>query len=90
MPFGAALHRKGDVERLGVEGVVGDVADGADLFQVLVGEDRLAHFQRLRSDRPLRSKRFGRGPMNDTRLMTISSRIGSIGGFVTCAKFCLK
>ena len=33
---------------------------------------------------------FGRGPMNDTRLMTSSSRIGSIGGLVTWAKFCLK
>ena len=26
----------------------------------------------------------------DTRLITNSSRIGSIGGLVTCAKFCLK
>jgi hypothetical protein len=33
---------------------------------------------------------FGRGPMKDTRLITSSSRIGSIGGFVTWAKFCLK
>src|SRR5216683_2345465 len=37
-------------------------------------------------------KRGGKSsrPMIETRLMTISSRIGSIGGFVTCAKFCLK
>ena len=34
--------------------------------------------------------RFGRGPMNDTSDITSSSRIGSIGGFVTCAKSCLK
>ena len=33
---------------------------------------------------------FGRGPMKETRLITSSSRIGSIGGLVTCAKFCLK
>ena len=33
---------------------------------------------------------FGRGPMIETRLITSSSRIGSIGGLVTCAKFCLK
>ena len=39
---------------------------------------------------PCRSNRFGRGPMIETRLMTSSSRIGSIGGLVTCAKFCLK
>ena len=40
--------------------------------------------------RPCRSNRFGRGPMIETRLITSSSRIGSIGGLVTCAKFCLK
>ena len=28
--------------------------------------------------------------MIETRLITSSSRIGSIGGLVTCAKFCLK
>ena len=39
---------------------------------------------------PSRSRMFGRGPMNDMRLITSSSRIGSIGGFVTWAKFCLK
>ncbi len=35
--------------------------------------------RRLRSDRPFTSNRFGRGPMNETRLITASSRIGSIG-----------
>jgi hypothetical protein len=39
---------------------------------------------------PLRSSRFGRGPMKETSDITSSSRIGSMGGFVTCAKFCLK
>ena len=39
---------------------------------------------------PSRSSRFGRGPMKVTSDMTSSSRIGSIGGLVTCAKFCLK
>ena len=34
--------------------------------------------------------RFGRGPMNVTSDITSSSRIGSIGGFVTCANSCLK
>ena len=39
---------------------------------------------------PLRSSRLGRGPMKETSDITSSSRIGSMGGFVTCAKFCLK
>src|ERR1700693_467974 len=39
---------------------------------------------------PSRSNRFGRGPMMETRLITSSSRIGSIGGLVTCGNFCLK
>ena len=30
--------------------------------------------------------RFGRGPMKETSDITSCSRIGSIGGFVTCAK----
>ena len=30
-----------------------------------------------------KSNRFGLGPINDTRLITDSSRIGSIGGLVT-------
>ena len=34
-----------------------------------------------------RSNRFGRGPIKEIRDMTDSSRIGSIGGFVTWAKF---
>ena len=38
----------------------------------------------------LMSSRFGFGPMNDTSDITIASRIGSIGGFVTCANSCLK
>ena len=46
--------------------------------------------RRLRRALPSRSSRLGRGPMNETRLITSSSRIGSIGGLVTWAKFCLK
>ncbi len=38
----------------------------------------------------LMSSRLGFGPMNDTSDITIASRIGSIGGFVTCANSCLK
>ncbi len=36
----------GDVERLGVERIL-EMADAANLLQVLVGEDRLAHFEPL-------------------------------------------
>ncbi len=43
---GALLGRVGGVERAGVEALL-DVADAADLLQILVGEDRLAHFQPL-------------------------------------------
>ena len=46
--------------------------------------------RRLSFEVPSRSNRFGRGPMIETSDITSSSRIGSIGGFVTCAKFCLK
>ena len=45
--FGAVADRIGDVERLRLERVVVHVADGADLLEVLVGEDRLAHFEPL-------------------------------------------
>jgi len=34
--------------------------------------------------------RLGRGPIIETSDITNSSRIGSIGGLVTWAKFCLK
>jgi hypothetical protein len=38
----------------------------------------------------LMSSRLGLGPMKDTSDITMASRIGSIGGFVTCANSCLK
>ena len=43
---GALLGRIAHVEGAGVELLL-DVADAADLFQILVGEDRLAHFEAL-------------------------------------------
>ena len=36
------------------------------------------------------SSRLISGPITASRLMTIDSRIGSMAGFVTCAKSCLK
>ena len=44
--FGAALDVIGEVERLGVEAVF-RMADRADLLQIAIGQDRLAHFQPL-------------------------------------------
>ena len=81
----------GDVDGLGLELVVGHVTDGADLFEILVGENGLTHFEALLlggacqvEDVGARADEARRGYITD------SSRIGSIGGFVTWAKFCLK
>ncbi len=38
----------------------------------------------------LMSSKFGFGPMNDTSDITICSRMGSIGGLVTCANIWRK
>ena len=65
--------------------------DAAQLLHVLEREDRLRDLEPHRGlGRRRAPSRFGRGPMNDTSDITSSSRIGSIGGFVTCAKSCLK
>jgi hypothetical protein len=89
MPSEHLVARIGEIERLGVETVLG-VTDRTDLLEIAVGQDRLTHLKPLLLCRTLVVKQFGRGPMNETRLITSSSRIGSIGGLVTCAKFCLK
>ena len=52
----ALLDRIGDVERLGVERIL-EMADAADLLEVLVGQDRLAHFEPLALRRCLRGRR---------------------------------
>ena len=44
---GAVLGREGDVEGVRLEVIAAHLRDRADLLQVLVGEDRLAHFQPL-------------------------------------------
>jgi len=67
-----------------------DIGDRADLFQIGIGQDRLAHFEPLGRGHALQVEPV-RPPADDRdRLITSSSRIGSIGGLVTCAKFCLK
>ena len=38
----------------------------------------------------LMSSKLGLGPTNDTKDMTMASRIGSMGGLVTWANNCLK
>src|SRR6478736_2328971 len=44
---GAVLGRPGGVEEARLEVAVADLGDRADLFEVIVGEDRLAHLQAL-------------------------------------------
>ena len=51
----AAFDGIGDVERLGVEGIL-EMADAADLLEILVGQDRLAHFEALALARCLRGR----------------------------------
>ena len=46
MPAAPCSDRIGDVERLGVEPIL-EMADAADLLEILVGQDRLAHFKAL-------------------------------------------
>ena len=46
-PVGAVRHRIGNVQRLRAERVVLHAADGADLLEVFVREDGLAHFEAL-------------------------------------------
>ena len=54
----AMLDRVGDVERARVELLL-DMADRADLLQILVGEDRLAHFEPLLLGEPLGIEQVG-------------------------------
>ncbi len=50
--FRALFDAIGDVERLGVEPVLG-VANRADLFEIAIGQDRLAHLKTLFAGSPL-------------------------------------
>ena len=45
-PLDALVGRIGDVDRLGVEGIL-EMADAADLLEVAIGQDRLAHLKAL-------------------------------------------
>ena len=56
MPGGAMLGREGGVEGARLEMVVADLRDRADLLQVRVGQDRLAHFEALGASRRLRGR----------------------------------
>ena len=90
-PGRAEAGMEGGVERARLEMGVGDHRRSSGSFP---GPRRSGSAGALRGAwceaMPCRSNRFGRGPMIETRLITSSSRIGSIGGLVTCAKFCLK
>ena len=53
---GALARRIGDVDRLGVETVLG-VADRADLLEIAIGQDRLAHLEPLAAATSRRGRR---------------------------------
>ena len=55
-PRGALLGRPGGVEDARAEMAAADLGHRADLFQVRIGEDRLAHFQPLEMRRRLRGR----------------------------------
>ena len=44
-PIRAILGRPGGIQRLRAEGIAGQRLDAADLRQILIGQDRLRHFQ---------------------------------------------
>ena len=85
-PAGAVVGRPGDVERVRLEDVRVDLPQALEL---VVAQDRVVDHElacvlgRLVEQVPLRA---------DERrtLITTASRVESIGGFVTCAKSCLK
>ena len=54
----ALLHRIGDVEGLGVERIL-EMTDAADLLEVLVGQDRLAHLEALAPRRAVEVEQIG-------------------------------
>ena len=66
------------------------VRDLAQLLQLVVAQDRLAHEQLVRVLGRLGQQVAPRRRRDVARLITTFSRIGSIGGFVTCANSCLK
>ena len=79
--------RPGDVDRVRRVDLVVDVAQRLELA---VEQDRLVEQQLVRVLRRLVEQVALVAEASVARLITISSRIGSIGGFVTCAKSCLK
>jgi hypothetical protein len=89
--FLAPGHRVADVEFERAELAAGVFLDVTQLLHVGEGQHRLRNFQTdRRVDVVETFSRFGFGPTKDTSDMTSSSRIGSIGGLVTCANSCLK
>ena len=85
-PVGALGDRPGDVDRVRLVDVVDDVPQRLELA---VEQDRLVEHS-LWACSGVSSNRLRSLPRLVARLITISSRIGSIGGLVTCANSCLK
>ena len=82
---GAVLGRPGGVERARLEMAVADLGDRADLFQIRVGEDRLAHLQALEPRRAfeveqVRPRPDDRDQAHDQLLADrIDRRVGHLG-----------
>ena len=75
---------------VGAERAVEQFLDRADLFQIARWSAPAATLPAACASRRRARAGSGRGPIIETSDITSSSRIGSIGGLVTCAKFCLK
>ena len=60
--YGAVRHRVADIQGIGAEGDIHQVFDMADLFQVDVGKDRLAHLHALVVATGLEIKEIGPRP----------------------------
>jgi len=81
MPSGPSATA-GDVDRARLEHVVGDVAAA---FRVVVAQDRLVEHELMRMAGTL-LEQVALGAQAAPMLITMLSRIGSIGGLVTWAK----
>ena len=79
----------GDVDRRGAEGAVEQRLDARIFSRSALVSTGCETSSRLCVP-AWRPSRFGRGPIIETSDITSSSRIGSIGGLVTCAKVLLE
>ena len=57
----AAIHAIGDIEGLGTELVVGDIANRANFLQSRIRDDGLTHFEPLERRRTFQIEKIGSG-----------------------------